>query len=387
MDWDESVVPFSPAFQQLAIENKLALGNIFPTLPVSIGYTLAPTAVLRSLPADLDEDDEDDGIAFAVQDVQNNLRACVARNVPPPSQQQFQPPQNIDVDGMDSMAGGNVAPSTQSSTNERIEAKLRLMCAGYSKGGGVLLFELNDSIRETLALDSKSRAEALGNFLDAESDALADTLDAINRQSDWPESYKAAPAILLMLLKGMMSTKPITDLREAAKSSTTVVHTGYFLPHGPETNAAVESLKNESSKRELQQLLGEDSTRTAKVSTKGVCATEIKGKEVIVGGCSNITTFLKVLTTFDAELLDATAVPFLQFASRTIAIFTSSKEYRKYTKRSMCNAKSNYFVFNVLDRTCSIYFRILNDEGSITAAKPSNGSTMTDRINAWNSSS
>ena len=83
--------------------------------------------------------------------------------------------------------------SASATSTDRHESKLRLICASYSEQHGVTLFDLKDDIKEIMALGKVSQAEAFCNRLSATSNNLADTLDAINRNADWPKAYQVTP--------------------------------------------------------------------------------------------------------------------------------------------------------------------------------------------------
>ena len=378
---DEGVIPFNLELQEKATAEKTTLAKIYPQKISAI--KLSPTHVVAlSTPPLVDEDaDEDEAdIQAALNALTDSLKACVARNMPAPTPNSPSPPQQIDID-LESLAGPTGATAEATKNNDdRVAAKLRLLTAGYSPKGGVTLMDLNDDMKQTLALSKASQAESFGNLLASTNDSLSDTTDCHNRSANWPSAYNAAPVVLNMILKCSFSNAPITDLQAAAKKTAAGCHTGYFLPHGPELLLKEESMKEETSMRENQILMGEDPSRTSRVNTKTICTTSIRDRHVLIECCANITVLLATLVTFDHTSVTDGDTPFIQCAARKIGLFLSCKEYRAYTNRSMCSAPMNYFVFNVLDRTLSMYYKILNDESAINAARPGNATSNSSRI-------
>ena len=117
------------------------------------------------------------------------LAECVKRNMPEPAATPAALPSSIDPDLASMMIMDPKTAASATTTNDRYEAKLRLICASFSEADGVSLFDLKDGVKGILALGKTSQAEALSNLLTASSETIADTMDAINRKADWPASY------------------------------------------------------------------------------------------------------------------------------------------------------------------------------------------------------
>ena len=188
-------------------------------------------------------------------------------------------------------------------------------------------------------------------------------------------------ATLVFLLKSMHSTTPITDLEATAKATASCFHTANFLPHGLEVAYLVSDLRRQSSMRAVQTAMGEDPSRMSKINTKGVCTSTIADHHAIISMCGNVTTFLLTLCKFDATSIDAKDVPFLHYVARRVGLLAASIDMRKYLDRTPCHAMLNYYIFNVVDRTFTTYFRLLEDEQSINAARPDNGAAQLSLIN------
>ena len=136
------------------------------------------------------EEDEDEEISVTLAGLRAMLTECVCHNTPTPLPVQavMTSAMNEDADSV----SGLVKPS-QSSNQDRYEAKLHLMCVPYTGEDGIGLLDLNDSVRKMMALKKVAQAEAFCNLLAATGGELADTMDAINRKTDWPAAYHSTP--------------------------------------------------------------------------------------------------------------------------------------------------------------------------------------------------
>lgn len=179
-------------------------------------------------------------------------------------------------------------------------------------------------------------------------------------------------------MKAWFNSTLLEDLR--VKGPQVSFNTAHLLPHGYETISAVEKLKEDDSLRNLQILLGEASAKTAKVNTKGICTTVIRDEHAVIGCCANMTVLLRTFVTFEPTTIDEKKAPFLHVAARQLAIVVTSKEYRECTKKNLCNAMLNYYVFNLFDRIHTAVTRIHRCETSINAAMPGNGTGSVSNI-------
>ena len=139
-------VPFSKDFQTLVVDNKVELGNHYPPhFPVVLTDT--PYVILRNAPLD---DDKKDTILLGIRQVEGILKRARVNNLPVPRRT----PMDVTLDG-ESTGGFDLKSPTLASSQARdsscIEAKLRLMCIGFSPDGGIFLFELRDKIKRALA--------------------------------------------------------------------------------------------------------------------------------------------------------------------------------------------------------------------------------------------
>ena len=185
-DLTKGVVPFSLELQELVEINKLAFDQFYPKHTVRLDLTPQPFFTFTSPQADLDEDDP---IESTMAELRAQLAECVKRNMPEPAATPAALPSSIDPDLASMMIMDPKTAASATTTNDRYEAKLRLICASFSEADGVSLFDLKDGVKGILALGKTSQAEALSNLLTASSETLADTMDAINRKADWPASY------------------------------------------------------------------------------------------------------------------------------------------------------------------------------------------------------
>ena len=376
---DDGVTPFDKSFQDAVLANKVELDNLYPAHK-AINLVDSPALSFSAPP--VDDDDDDDDLGLAISQLRSSLEECVRRNAPP-AQAPTQPPQSINPDEMESLMGGGHGgvEQNQSNNQDRIEGKLRLLGASFNpKTNKVTLHDLKDTFRKSLNLSSKLRNESISNQLSTTSNKQATTKDAVNRFARWPLAYRFTPAVLVFLLHGIVSTDPIQDLRQVAKSTAVNFHTGHFLPQGAAEATLTLTLKNAAAIRQVQTALEEDPTRTNRINTQGVCTSVIKDWLTVYRGCANVTVLLLTLFTFDSTSDDYDTTPFLHVAARKIALFLSSPVCDHYRTKHSCNAQSNYCFFNILDRTICAFFGIFGCEESVTAAEPSNGSAFTDNI-------
>jgi hypothetical protein len=257
---------------------------------------------------------------------------------------------------------------------DRAESMLRLFTAGWTKEEGILLFDLKDSVSSTMRKRKDVRSGAFMNNLGATSDALANSLDAVNRMADFPMTYRSALAVPSLLLNCSLDTDIILDLETFARSRNTSFSTAHFIPHGYGVLQQARGLTSTTNERNIQSLMGESTTKTTKVDTTTLCEGKIDGPEAIVGMCANITAALLTLVDFDPSSTKQKEVPFLHWISRSIALAHTSKDVRDYRKKRQCNALSDYYAFNVINRMMVTTAKLLQDEESITAASPKNAS-------------
>ena len=168
----------------------------------------------------------------------------------------------------------------------------------------------------------------------------------------------------------MFSAEPITDLEAESKEVGSAFTTAHFLPHGKEIDALLMELKRDAARRAVQVAMEEDPTKMDKMKHKGITTPTIKDEHALISMSGNITAFVLALTTFDAASCEEGKVPFLHYVARKVGLAISSKEYRKYLDKSHSHAKLNYYVFNIIDRTFTTFFKVLEDEDSLQAASP-----------------
>ena len=100
---------------------------------------------------------------------------------------------NIDVD-MESVLELGIKPTaTPVSNTDRQEAKLHLMCASFCPTARVTLLDLRDTIAEVLAELKEFQPESFSNQLTVTSNMLSQSMDAINRASNWQQAYVYTP--------------------------------------------------------------------------------------------------------------------------------------------------------------------------------------------------
>ena len=186
----EGVQPFSADLQKLCIDNRTLFGAHYPKYASKITLTQTQLFNYTSPPA---EDDEEDAIYTTMVELRAQLKAAVMRNTGPLPGRGDPVGLNVDLD-MDSVLDLSLKnPPATTSTNERQEAKLRLMCSGYCPTKGVILFDLKESIKEVLTERKENQPESLSNQLASTSTLLAQSMDAVNRSANWPIAYADTP--------------------------------------------------------------------------------------------------------------------------------------------------------------------------------------------------
>ena len=178
----------------------------------------------------------------------------------------------------------------------------------------------------------------------------------------------------------MQSETVIQDLAVESMTASLAANTGHFIPHSHAVIAAAKAIQTSNMERAVQLLMGETDNKVKKYDYKTLCASEIKDGHVLIGMCGNVTAYCRTLVDFDVESVEASNVPFLHRAFRTVALVISSKEAKAYCRKHACNANLWYFAFNLLNRIDVLYTKALHDEESIVAANPRNGDSKLDQI-------
>ena len=186
----EGIVPFSAALQTLVAANKKALLTIYPKHTAVINLTPSQLFTFISPPA---VEDEDDAIYTTIVELRARLLAATMRNTATAASQQNPLGLNVDVDMESVLELGLKPTATPASNTDRQEAKLRLMCASFCPTAGVTLLDLRDTIAEVLAEKKEFQPESFSNQLTATSNMLSQSMDAVNRSSNWPQAYADTP--------------------------------------------------------------------------------------------------------------------------------------------------------------------------------------------------
>ena len=363
--------PFSIELQTCITANQLAMKGHYPKYKCLITLTRDYLFLFRAAPA---EEDEDDAIYPALAELRSRLREATIRNTPA-----VQPPLGFDVN-MDLDSVADLVQKAPASTTDRMEAKLRLICAGYTPTGGITLYDLRESIKDVLTERKEHQAESLSNQLIATSNSMSLSMDAINRSASWPLAYAETPTVTMFILKAAMATIPITNLQTSASGAQANFSTALLLPHGYDCKHAAAEIASTTTERELQKLLGEDPTKMSRINTKVVVTSILRSERQIVTACANTSVLANTLVEFDVEDDDDANVPFLHATARKLGIVLTSRECLEYSARYNCNSKLHYFAFGLLNRVHCIFFKILRDENSVLASKPRYGNEKIDAI-------
>ena len=384
----EGVTAFDEAFLATVLQNKAELSEHLPVYPSSLTICSRPTVNYTVNAMDRDDEDDFEERQAAVDEVLAAIAECNLRNAPSSVQR---PPGLIDIQGENESAMGPNQPTSSMTTstaglqNDRMMAKLRLLCATFKEDRTVVLPDLNESIIATIAGPSTAQAESMGNNLRSTGDTLAESMDAVSRATRFPEAHFVTRTILVILLKGMLSTTPITNLEQVASTSSTSFNTAHLIPHGMDTADELTSIKSCIEQRDLQMHMQEDAAKLSAVNTKTICTPFLKDKYAVFGTCANTTCLLKTLVDFEAESIDRNEVPLLHHAARKMAIVISSKEYDTFQQNMLVAsgdpaAKLNYLAFSTIDRALITLAKVLQDETAIASANPKNSNAKEDSI-------
>ena len=362
----DGVSKFNLDVQQSIIAHKVDMGTFMPK--GTFAWSESPWGAVVGAPAE----DTDSPFNDSLVELCQELRGCVARNRPSVVVREHP----ASVSTFANEVAANEQDTSSSADAKRVQSLLRLFAAGWTKEGGIRLFDLNEQMTRTMSKQKATRSSAFLNILEASSDKLAGSLDAVNRTADFPMTYRSALAVPSLLLNCCMDDEIISDLEGYARARNTSFSTAHFIPHGHEVLKQAKGRNASSaSDRVLQDMMGESSLKTTKVDTTTICEGKIRGPDVVVGTCANITAVLLALVDFDPTSVDPKEVPFLHYVSRTIALIHTSREVRAYRKKRPCNALSNYYVFNVINRMMVTTSKVFRDEESIAAACPTATST------------
>ena len=187
------VFPFDAAFQKAVHDNRATLDSLYPSIGSAASLAAHPHITLTNAPM---EDEESHPLQLSVDQLTSTLKLVVQRNLPAPQLQAPKAPiQQVEVQSNQVHdPSQDISNLSSNSTYVRLEAKLRLFTMGYDPAtNNITLFDINDDIKAALLLSSKNQAESFSNLIFARSQLLADDLDRVNCQSDWPESYTSTP--------------------------------------------------------------------------------------------------------------------------------------------------------------------------------------------------
>jgi len=186
----EGIIPFSSTLKALVESNKKALLTHYPKHTTVINLTPSQLFNFISPPA---VEDEDDIIYTTIVELRASLLAAIMCNTAPADSQHNPLGLNVNVD-MESVLELGLKPATTPSSNtDRQEAKRHLMCTSFCPTAGVTLLDLRDTITEVLAEKNEFQPESFSNQLTATSNMLSESIDVINRASNWPQAYADTP--------------------------------------------------------------------------------------------------------------------------------------------------------------------------------------------------
>ena len=196
------------------------------------------------------------------------------------------------------------------------------------------------------------------------------------------KTHKNSFSIPALILQSKYSNEVITNLQVASRAMAIRFLTAYLLPHGADSADQAEAMAHAMALRDLQGIMDESSSKVRAVNTKCVCTAVIADHHCVVGATANGTTLLSVLTDCDVTSTDPKKVPFLQYASRRIAIALTSKEFRRYCKKADNVHLFFYWAFHLYNRTWAGITKTLSHEPSVRAAHAIKGTSMLDQIDA-----
>ena len=222
------------------------------------------------------------------------------------------------------------------------------------------------------------------NYLQEESTTLQNSLDFLDRFSEWPPEYKNATQPPTNLVRAAFDTEVITDLAAKAKMGATF-HLGFALPHTNEAAAESAAIAHANTIRDLQIAQGESPANLRRVNTKNICTPVIVNEFALLAFCSNIITILSTLVKFTTTSLNPDEVPLLARCARAFGAVIMSGDFKEYRSKRKDTHAFQYYIFNALDKIWGTAAKALRDEKAIKAAFATNCDTRAHEISARHS--
>ena len=146
---------------------------------------------------------------------------------------------------------------TVSSTDASlVQGLLCLFTAVWTKEDSIRLCDLNDTMTRTMSKRKDVRSSEFLNIIEASSDRLAGSVDAVNHMANFLMTYRNALAVPSLLLNCCMDDEVISNLETFARSRNTIFSTAHFIPHGYEVLQQAKGLTSSSCDRVIQEMLG-----------------------------------------------------------------------------------------------------------------------------------
>jgi hypothetical protein len=190
-DAKQGACPFNADLQTLASAARPQLDKIFPRLSQGIQLRGTPYVTLTAV------SEEDVELCDDLDESVNTLRAeleALVHKINPPVTVLPSAPGNpigaqIDCSTEDSVSNDHITSQQKMSRNI---GKMHLLTMGYCPTEGPRLNSMTQEIEDIFSLGVKEMAESFNNIVHSRSRNQADSLDAVNRQTDVPD-WRSTP--------------------------------------------------------------------------------------------------------------------------------------------------------------------------------------------------
>ena len=190
-DAKQGAYPFNTDLQMLANAARPKLDKIYPRASQGIQLCGSPYVTLKAVSEDDIEDCDE--LEESVSNLRSELEALVLKINPPanvfPSTPGNHIGAQIDCSNKDLLSQDQVTTAQKMSHNI---GKVHLLAMGYCPTDGPRLLPMTEAMTDIFTLGMKEMAESFNNIVHSQSQAQANSLDAVNRQTADP-AWRSTP--------------------------------------------------------------------------------------------------------------------------------------------------------------------------------------------------
>ena len=319
--WDKDL---SDAVAALVDSNPKAMGEFLPTL-AKAALPLSPSLIAQTETLYADEDDAEPAMA--------SLRKVLFKVVPAAGE--TPPPQSIDPGRSDELSDNDLdsvpakiprkKTANHFSDEEQLAVKFRLRSCGYDeKTGALTIPELTTDMENIFfsGMSNSRRCDHLEQLLASPKHLEPTDIDFLHRVLDMPAFDKATVAFLA-------NTKVATSHMFDMDGPYTKLRCFMFAPDDDATAKFRETVSNA---REIEMLVGEESTNLTKMRTDIIFNQRVLFPDVFLGLLANLCYVYEKTVVVDLADWDAPTNPLGYRFFRQLALFVTNVPFRSFAK-------------------------------------------------------